>query len=398
MFGRANRGTLRGDPESPLRRLPVPIRNLAVLGVTAGLVAAALVPAAGQAATPKTTTNHTTLQRALDAAVNARVPGAVLVARHDGHTVRIAAGLADVKHRTRMHTSDRFRVGTVTKSFVATVALQLVGEGRLSLDDSVESWLPGAVPSGAAISVRQLLNMRSGLSDYLDDDTTVIDDLFSGDRLRHWSPDELVGIANGHGPKATPDTTWSYCSTCYVLLGQIIERATGHPLGDELRRRIFVPAGLRATSFDTQAQMAGRHQQGYERLDKGRLTDVTEIDPSYAWASGAIVSTADDVARFYNKLLAGRLLRPDLVAAMRTTGPMSKQLKGWGYGFGLISKPIGCGTVIGNEGGALGFTIYAYNSKDGSRQALVMMNAGDSTMEHEDNGELQDLLARAYCG
>jgi CubicO group peptidase (beta-lactamase class C family) len=128
-----------------------------------------------------------------------------------------------------------------------------------------------------------------------------------------------------------------------VLLGLIIERTTGQLLADELRERIFVPAGLRATSFDTEPRIAGRHAHGYERLgNKQRMTDVTAVDPTFTWAAGAIVSTASDVARFYNKLYGGHLLRPDLLAAMQTTGPMAAELKGWGYGFGLIKKPIGC--------------------------------------------------------
>jgi D-alanyl-D-alanine carboxypeptidase len=372
-------------------------KRMVALAATAGLIVAGLMPAVGQASTPGAST-RTKLQRALDRAVNARVPGAVLLARHGKHTVRVASGYADVKHKTPLRTSDRFRVGNVTTSFVATVVLQLVAEGKLALDDTVESRLPGALPNGGAITIRQLLNMRSGLFDYLSDGDTTVTAGLSTEPTRRWAPLELIAITNRHPPRFAPDASWSYCDTCYVLLGLIIERATGHLVADELRQRVFVPAGLRATSFDTEPQIAGRHAHGYERLGKKlRLTDVTAVSPSYVWAAGAIVSTASDVAHFYNKLYGGHLLRPDLLVAMQTTGPMAAQLKGWGYGLGLIKKPLGCGTAFGNDAAAPGFSAYAYSSKDGSRQSVLLINAGDTTMEHEDNGSLQGLHASAYC-
>jgi D-alanyl-D-alanine carboxypeptidase len=371
---------------------------MAALAATAGLIVAGLVPAVAQATTPRAAT-RATLQRALDRAVNARVPGAVLLARNGNHTVRVASGYAKREHKTPMRTSDRFRVGSITTSFVATVVLQLVAEGKLTLEDTVESRLPGALPNSGAITIRQLLNMRSGLFDYLSDgDTTVAGRLLT-DPTHRWSPLELIAITNRHPPRFAPDAGWSYCDTCYVLLGLIIERATGHLVADELRQRVFVPAGLRATSFDTDPQIAGRHAHGYERLGKKlRLTDVTAVSPTYVWAAGAIVSTADDVARFYRKLYGGHLLRPDLLVAMQTTGPMAAELKGWGYGLGLIKKPVRCRTAFGNDAAAPGFTAYAYSSKDGSLQSVLLINAGDTTMAHEDNGNLQELHASAYCG
>ena len=297
-----------------------------------------------------------------------------------------------------MRTNDRFRVGNITTTFVSTVVLQLVGEGRLGLDDTVESRLPGVIPSGGAITIRQLLNMRSGLFDYLNDgDDTVINTLLSGDRTHVWAPLDLIAITNNHEPRAAPDSGWSYCNTCYVLLGLIIERTTGHALADELRERIFVPARLRSTSFDSEPRIAGRHALGYEQFSAGQLTDVSVVSPSHVWAAGAIVSTADDIARFYSTLQRGGLLRPDLLAAMQAAGPMSADLPGWGYGFGVIEKPMGCGSAFGHDGASPGYIAYAYTSKDASRQSVILVNAGDGTMEHEDNGALQQLAERAYC-
>ena len=128
-----------------------------------------------------------------------------MLARQGNHTTLLASGYGNLKQKTRLRTSDRFRVGSITKTFVATLVLQLVGEGKLSLDDTVEQRLPGVIPNGKAITVRQLLNMTSGLFDYLNDgDTTVDDKLLAGELTYRWSPLELIAISNKHEPRFAP--------------------------------------------------------------------------------------------------------------------------------------------------------------------------------------------------
>src|SRR5262249_19201622 len=160
-----------------------------------------------------------------------------------------------------------------TKTFVAAIVLQLVGEGRLSIADTVERWLPGVVPGGERITLRQLLNHTSGLFDYAEDNTF-------GRQLAHpkkvWSPRQLIRIATAHPPLFAPGARWSYSNTGYILLGLIVEQATGNPLGSELRRRIFAPLRLRSTSFDTKPQIAGQHAHGYTKGKSG-LTDVSAV-------------------------------------------------------------------------------------------------------------------------
>src|SRR5690349_5332350 len=161
----------------------------------------------------------TALQRSLDRLVAAGAPGGVVLVRDHGRTARLAAGYADTRTHRRMRTSDRFRVGSVTKTFVATAILQLAGDGRLSLDDSVERWLPGEVPGGGAITVRQLLTMTSGIFDYLNDgDDTVLRRELADPGMR-WTPSDLVAIATAHAPRFAPGTAWSYSNTGYILLG-----------------------------------------------------------------------------------------------------------------------------------------------------------------------------------
>src|SRR4051812_24910406 len=168
-----------------------PVRRLAGLVTLAGEALTVGVPAAR--ATPASKPPFATaVKRSLDRLVAAGAPGAVVLVREDGRTLRLAAGYANTRTKTRMRPSDRFRGGSVTKTFVATLILQLAGEGRLRLDDSVERWLPGELPNGGAITIRQLLTMTSGIFDYLDDgDDTVLQREIADPSVR-WTPRELV--------------------------------------------------------------------------------------------------------------------------------------------------------------------------------------------------------------
>jgi D-alanyl-D-alanine carboxypeptidase len=292
-----------------------------------------------------------------------------------------------------MRPRDRFRVGSVTKTFVASIVLQLAGEGRLALEDTVERWLPGLVPGGTNITIRQLLNHTSGVGDYADDAFVrrVLDE-----RGKVWAPGELIAIGTSHPPLFAPGAGLAYSSTGYIALGLIVEAASGHPLASELRRRIFTPLQLRSTSLDAGPRITGPHAHGYTRYHGGRRpVDISDIGQSFAWAAGAIVSSTDDLARFYRALLGGRLLRPDLLAAMRATVPADEQR----WGLGLIETPHRCGASWGHGGETLGYETNADSSPDGNRQAVVAINADQSVLA---TPRVQMAISRlyelAYCG
>ena len=320
-----------------------------------------------------------------------------MLARDGDRTTILAGGYGNVKQKTAVKPTDRFRVGSVTKTFVATVVLQLVAEGKLALDDTVEQRLPGAIPNGKGITVRQLLNMTSGLFDYLNDgDSTVDDKLLNGGLTYRWTPKQLIAISNAHKPRFAPGTSWEYCSTCYVLLGMIVERATGHPLGVELRNRIIVPLGLRSTTFDAGPVISGAHAHGYEIVNK-QLVDASVLSPSHGWAAGGLVSNARDLARFFRALLGGQLLRPDLLRAMETSAQV-KAGTGFGpYGLGLFKSSVGCGDVYGHPGAIVGYEAYAYNSKDGKRQAVVLVSMGAFSQSDGAGEAINGALTAAYC-
>jgi D-alanyl-D-alanine carboxypeptidase len=320
------------------------------------------------------------LEGLLDQIVAAGAPGAAALVR-DGHGVQQAAsGLADLRTRRPMRPGLNYRVASVTKPFVATVVLQLVAEGRLSLSDTVDRWLPGILPYGDQVTIRQLLNHTSGVPEYL---LVPLLELYGSKqgRFRSWTPQELIALVADQPPLFPPGTTHShsYSNTNYVLAGLIVEAATGRTLGQELKRRIIRPLGLRDTFFPVnRPDIPGRNARGYSLplgdqgpvLD-GPLLDFTVYNPSLAWAAGNLVSDLGDLARFFRALLGGRLLPPGLLAEMTTTVPIGQ---GAGYGLGLLVLETPCGRLIGHDGGIPGFTTIVLSTEGGRRQLGVMAN------------------------
>jgi D-alanyl-D-alanine carboxypeptidase len=323
-----------------------------------------------------TRTAPVALATRLQGVVAAGAPGVISLV-NDGHGVKLqAAGMADTASGRAMRTTDRFRAGSNTKSFVATVALQLVGEGKLSLDDTVERWLPGILPYGGQVNLRQLLNHTGGVPDY----QRLLEPkvLAGGDSAtRTYTPRELVAMIADQKPDFAPETSWNYSSTGYILAGLIIERVTGNRLGDELQDRIIGPLHLRHTSFpiDTTA-IRGRHASGYGAID-GSLRDLTELNSSAAWATGGLVSTASDMAHYWRALLGGKLLAPPQLAAMKTTVAVGHGLP-VSYGLGLMKfdqyNSKACGTLWGNGGDIPGYSTEFFNSEDGDVQAGIFVN------------------------
>ena len=359
-----------------------------LLAVTIGAFDLAAPAAAGA---PQRTISP--LARVARTLVRDGAPGALVVVRTPTGIRRAASGLASREPRVALRATDRFRVASITKPFVATLVLQLVAEGKLRLDESVDRWLPGLVPNGGAITIRELLNHTSGLFEYQGDEAFV--SAVIADPGREWSPRELVRIATAHAPLFPPATGWSYSNTNYVLLGLVVEAVTGKTIDQQLRERIFDSLALAATSFPAGTEIEGKHAQGYigfatlPSLPIGTLMDVTSVvSPSIGWAAGGIVSNGDDVTRFFAALLGGRLLRPDLLAAMRTVASGSQ------YGLGLMRVETACGRVFGHLGDGPGYRTVAYASPNGRRVVVVMVNI-DAT--YVSWSQLEAAAESAFC-
>ncbi|MFF0388315.1 serine hydrolase domain-containing protein [Kitasatospora sp. NPDC004615] len=301
--------------------------------------------------------------------------------RENGSTVwKGAAGVANMATGAPADPEGRFRIGSVTKTFVATVVLQLVAEHRLGLDDSVESHLPGAVPNGAGITVRQLLNHTSGIHDYTDDpafDITNPETLrqwLTGGRWTSYRPQQLVDIANKYPPYFAPGQGWHYSNTDYILIGMLIERLTGRSWAQEVTSRIIRPLGLTDTSMPIDSPFVpGPHAHGYLKLPTGPA-DVTLLNPSVAGAAGAGISTTADLTRFIAALLGGRLLGPAELAEMKRTDGASAAV---GYGLGLQRMTMPCGEFWGHDGGIPGYNTLLVGEANGQRQFATSINRYD---------------------
>ena len=374
-------------------------RQLAVWGAMLSCLMVAAAIAASAMATPRMATNTEAvgLQKDVDALVAAGAPGALLLVRDGNRTVRLTAGLGNVARKTPMRPGDHFKIASLTKSYTATVVLQLVGEGKLSLDDNVEQRLPGLVPNGRKITIRQLLNHTSGLFDYFEL-PKFLKPYLSGNFGYYWAPRQLVRMGVSHKPLFAPGRGYSYSNTNYVLAQLIVERVTGKSLGTELKRRIFQPLHLRDTIYPTKPGLPSPYAHGYKLLGKPPATDVTGLSPSMSPGSGAIISTARDVADFYRALLSGRLLKPRQMQAMKTnvSERTGKVVAGPGYGLGIGMSPLTCGGWT--HGGELpGYQAQAISSGDGRRQVVLMVNQDPSSVPKRVNTLFDKLLEKAYC-
>jgi D-alanyl-D-alanine carboxypeptidase len=312
------------------------------------------------------------LRAALTAVVDAGATGAIALVDDGQDVSTVAVGAARLDPRRPLHVHDEVRVGSLTKTVIATITLQLVGQGRLRPTDTVERWLPGAVPNGDAITLRMLLNHTSGIFDYVTDpdwNAAVL-----ANPYRYWSPQELIAVANAHPPLFPPGHGLSYSNTGYILVGLVLETVTGQPVQDLVSQRVARPLRLHDTFFATSGRFRGAYAHGYfpPSLTGGGYLDTSSWPPSFAWTAGALVSTAPDLARFYQALLSGRLLLPALLHAMTTT-VTDPAYPGLESGLGIFSYATPCGTAWGHEGGIPGYKNIALNDRAGSRSAVVLV-------------------------
>ena len=272
--------------------------------------------------------------------------------------------------------------------------LQLAEEGTISLDDTVEAWLPGLVPNGKQITVQDLLGHRSGLFEY-EEDPRVLAPYLKGDFSYRWKPEELIQISTQHPPSAPPGTKVVYSNTNYTVLGLLVEAATDRPLATELGERIITPLGLEATTFAVKGEPEAPYARGYLAGGK-QLLDVTEISPSHYWAAGNLVSTAGDVARFYEALMEGELLDGDSMEAMTSYVEETPSIE---RGLGVAHGENECGTWTGHDGSVPGYDALA-RYLDSGRQVVVLTNSvtkGDAIGTPAAQKALAEVVESASC-
>jgi D-alanyl-D-alanine carboxypeptidase len=364
------------------------------------------------AAAPAHAAGRTVLQRDADRLLDYGAPGVLAEVDTPSGKVKVRSGYGDTATKTPVPWNVHFRVGSATKTFTATVLLQLVGEGRLALDDTVDHWLPGVVTGngndGTKITVRNLLQHTSGLPDYTKALTFLNNaEEFEANRFRTLTAPGMVAMAMKYRPSFEPGAGWQYSNTNYLLAGMIIKKVTGHDWQQEVQRRIIAPLDLRNTTAPyANPHLPDPHAVGYQRFAKNEPDiDVTVLNPSWAGAAGAIVSDTNDISTFFRALITGKLLKPAQLKEMQTTVPareLDPVFPGARYGLGLVWVPTSCGGYWAHGGDIHGFKTRDAVSADGTRSAVVTINTDSPVAKPGVPPLTQDLTAdlmeHVICG
>ncbi|MFI9803493.1 serine hydrolase domain-containing protein [Streptomyces sp. NPDC052301] len=373
-------------------------------GAVLGAVVLSLLAVPARAATAAANAPATTalpapdtagLAAALRATVDRGAPGALARIDDRNASYRATDGFADRSTLRPLATEDRFRIGSVTKSFSAVVLLQLADEHRLSLDAPVNLYLPGLLPDDR-ITVRQVLSHRSGLYDYTNDLFADSVSGFEAVRNKVFTYRELVALSLRKPRTNAPGAAYAYSNTNFVVAGLLIEKLTGQSVRTAYQERIFKPLNLRDTFYvHPDTTIPGPFARGYLTPDRAGepLVDATDQTVSWAQSAGAIISSARDLNIFYSALLEGRLLSRARLAEMERFTPVNSTTA---YGLGLRRRDLSCGiSVYGHTGAVQGYYTYAFATKDGARSVTAVANTSN-------NGAVLDtlggVLESAFCG
>jgi len=296
------------------------------------------------------------LESAVDETLSASgAPGAIVgVWTPQGDWV-VAKGEANVETGEPMQTTDIFRIGSITKTFVATVVLTMVDDGLLSLDDELSEYYPD-FPKADEITVRMLLNHTSGIFSW-DEDENVFAEIYE-DPGAGWSIEGMIQLSAEHPFYFEPGTGQHYSNINYFLLGMIIEETGGQTLQQEIEERVTAPLGLRSTFLPDSPDYEGETIHGYDEVD-GELVDVTgsEVEKvisfDLAWAAGGMVTTLDDLKVWAKALATGELLsdamHQEQMDMVDTTPEGSPIESAYGLGVGLSDVWVGhSGAVVGS--------------------------------------------------
>jgi D-alanyl-D-alanine carboxypeptidase len=297
------------------------------------------------------------------------IPGAVVgVFTPDSEWV-LTRGYANVNAKRKVERSDRFAIRSVTKSFVVTALLQLVDRGDVTLDDPVSRYVDG-VPNGDQITLRELAAMTSGLADYTSSPTFRA--AFGADLSKKYTDRQLADFGLALPPLFAPDAQYDYSNTNTVLLGLVIEKVTGKSLGDVLKRRIFEPLHLKATSYDPAAPMPDPHALGYDvDPDTGETTRLDASRTSLG-PSGAMVSDLDDMRVWAEALATGKLIHKSSqwerlgAARLATDGPVYDR-----YGLG-IGETNGW---WGHTGQGVGYQAAVFHDPQSGATIVALVNS-----------------------
>ena len=361
------------------RVLVVPVVAAIALGAAGGVASAA--PSKGEAESLKS--------RAQGLLGDGYPAALAAVSDSKGESAGVAVGKGSLETGQAPPMDGEVRIGSNTKTFVAVVVMQLVQEGKVGLDEPIETYLPGLIKGegidGSKITVRQLLQHTSGLPEYTDT-TPGRSDIFQI-KDHYIPPRDLLDTALGKPAAFEPGTQWAYTNTNYLVLGMLVERVSQRPVGEQIDERIVKKLGLSHTYFSAPGDRSikGTHPQGYHLSAEGKLEDITEMDPAWAWAAGAMVSTPSELNTFFQAVFDGRLLTQASIDEMKKG--VDTGAGGAVYGLGLIGTPLSCGgTSWGHNGGIHGYRTYDAVGPDGTA-VTVAVTALPSAIADQNNPE-----------
>ncbi|MGW5386471.1 serine hydrolase domain-containing protein [Nocardia sp. NPDC003963] len=356
------------------------------------------------------------LQKAIEEIVDSGATGITLRIHDEQGEWVGSAGVAELGGTAKPPVDGHIRIGSNTKTFTATVVLQLVAEGRIGLDTPVAGYLP-EFGLDERITVRMLLQHTSGVFNFTGEvyaDGTVAHGIpipfgttgkeWVDNRFKTYRPQDLVELALSRPARFEPGTGWSYSNTNYVLARLLIEKVTGRSLVEEMQRRILRPLGLSGTVVpDTSPEILEPHAHAYYQYeDAGRqkTTDITRYNPSWVCTGGDMISTTQDLHTFIAALNSGELLSAELLAQMRTPHPTGIQNMDYGLGVFVVTTDCG-GTVISHNGGTVGSAALMYSTPDGGKTltaALNYVDDADLSRATAFQNAQQRLVNEVFCG
>ena len=360
------------------RVLAVPVAAAIALGAVGGAASAA--PSKGEAES---------LKSRAQGLVDDGYPAALAaVSDAEGESAGVAVGKGNLETGQAPPMDGEVRIGSNTKTFVAVVVMQMVQEGRVGLDEPIETYLPGLIRGegidGSKITVRQLLQHTSGLPEHTD--YYFSSNAAALENIQHYIPArDLLDVALSKPAAFEPGTQWSYSNTNYIVLGMLIERVSQRPVGEQIDQRIIKKLGLSHTYFPAPGDRSikGTHPQGYHLSVDGELEDITEMDPAWAWAAGAMVSTPSELNTFFQAVLDGRLLTQASIDEMKKG--VDTGSGGMVYGLGLFGTPLSCGgTSWGHGGGIPGYETHNAVGPDGTAVTVAVTALSSAVADQSD--------------
>lgn len=306
-------------------------------------------------------------------------------------------GVADRKTGAKPKIDSPMRIASMAKAFNGALALSLVSERRIGLDDTVGQWLPGIWPKADAVTVREMLGHTAGLPDYIRQ-PAFIEDLTS-DPGQYMTPFELIDYVNDLDVGLAPGESYEYSDSDNIMVGLLVEAATGRPYNKLMQNEIYEPVGIRNTSLPDTLAMPKGYMHGYDRNDQGRFEDVSKfINPALAWASGGIVSTPADVNDFFRAYVGGDLFSSKVARSQNRYVRGRSSPPGPGRNdatLGLFRYRTRCGTVYGHTGSYPGYRLFAASSANGKRSVVFSVNS--QIVPGEGSPRVSGLIRRAQA-